>query len=100
MTDQEMQKIIEGLKNDPEVGAQVRELLAAKQFTTQPQNIDPQLSRQAKQLMALYGGGTFGEQVGAHVRNGCAQAIFALMVIGAILGAIGIILLIAVAVVR
>lgn len=89
MTEQEMQKIIEGLKNDPEVGGQVRELLAERKLPTIPEtklDIDPKLVRQTKQLMALYGGGTFGEQLEAQARQGCATLTFALMVIGAIIG--------------
>lgn len=90
MTDQEMQKIIQGLANDPEVGPQVRALLAArvpetKLFAMPPDTkleLDPGLVRQVKQFVALNGGGTFREQFDAQLNQGCATAGMALIVIG------------------
>jgi hypothetical protein len=83
MTDEEFQKILA----DPEIQRLIKanglkvpifddddpfnEPPTAK-LQIEPQ-IDPQLARQLKQYLALQGGGTFGEQVGANLNAGCAQ---------------------------
>lgn len=100
MTDQEMRKMIEDLKNDPEVGDQVRELLlrasVQQAARTPPEretklDIDPRLVRQARQLIALHGGGTFGEQLEANVNNGCAGIVTIVLFFAALAAIIAVI---------
>jgi hypothetical protein len=86
MNQNELQKILA----DPEI----QRLMKANGLTPPPEakiEIDPKLVRQTKQLLALYGGGTFGEQLDATFRTGCAHLTFALGIM-VLIGVLGIII--------